>query len=52
LLLKVKIDKELFDTDNGIVYVWLDPQGRPAQVVVEDVIGLGDVRGTLQKEEL
>jgi hypothetical protein len=50
LLLKVQIDKEIFDTDNGIAYVWLDPQGRPAQVVVENVIGLGDVRATLQKE--
>lgn len=50
LLLKVHIDKEIFDTDNGIAYVWLDPQGRPAQVVVEDVIGLGNVRGTLQKK--
>ncbi len=50
LLLKVQIDKEVFDTDNGIVYVWLDEQGRPAQVVVEDVIGMGDVRCTLQKK--
>ncbi|MCD4688673.1 MAG: DUF3108 domain-containing protein [Desulfuromonadaceae bacterium] len=50
LLLKVQIDKEIFDTDNGIIYVWLDPQGRPAQVVVEDVLGLGNVRCTLQKE--
>jgi len=50
LLLKVQIDKEIFDTDQGIVYVWLDEQGRPVQVVVEDVIGLGDVRCTLQKK--
>ena len=50
LLLKVQIDKEIFDTDNGTIYVWLDPQGRPAQVVVEDVIGLGNVRCTLQKK--
>lgn len=50
LLLKVQIDKEVFDTDNGIVYVWLDEQGRPAQVVVEDVIGMGDVRCTLQQK--
>jgi hypothetical protein len=50
LLLKVQIDKEVFDTDNGIVYVWLDDQGRPAQVVVEDVIGMGDVRCTLQQK--
>jgi len=50
LLLKVQLDKEIFDTDKGIVYVWLDEQGRPAQVVVEDVIGLGDVRCTLQQK--
>jgi hypothetical protein len=50
LLLKVQIDKDIFDTDQGIVYVWLDEQGRPAQVVVENVIGLGDVRCTLQKK--
>ncbi len=52
LLLKVQLDKEVFDTDKGIVYVWLDEQGRPAQVVVEDVIGLGDVRCTLQQKGL
>lgn len=51
LLLKVQLDKEVFDTDNGIVYVWLDDKGRPAQVVVEDIIGLGDVRCTLREEE-
>jgi|LGOV01.1.fsa_nt_gb hypothetical protein len=51
ILLKVQLDKEVFDTDKGIVYAWLDEQGRPAQVVVEDVIGMGDVRCTLQKKE-
>lgn len=50
LLLKVQIDKEVFDTDKGIVYVWLDELGRPAQIVVEDVIGMGDVRCTLKQK--
>lgn len=50
LLLKVQLDKEVFDTDKGILYVWLDGQRRPAQVVVKDVIGMGDVRCTLQQK--
>ena len=50
MLLKVQLDKEIFDTSKGIVYVWLDGQGRPAEVVVEDVIGLGDVRCTLRQK--
>lgn len=50
LLLKVQLAKEVFDTAKGNVYVWLDPQGRPAQVVVQDVLGLGDVRCTLQQK--
>lgn len=50
LLLKVQLAKEIFDTSDGIVYVWLDPQGRPARVVVQDVIGLGDVRCTLRQK--
>lgn len=50
ILLKVQLDKEVFDTDKGIVYVWFDKQGRPAQVVVEDVIGMGDVRCTLRQK--
>lgn len=51
LLLAVQVDQEIFDTNDGIVYVWLDEQGRPAQVVVENVVGLGDVRCTLREKE-
>ncbi len=51
LLLAVQVDQEVFDTNDGIVYVWLDELGRPAQVVVENVIGLGDVRCTLREKE-
>ena len=52
LLLKVALDPEVFDTRGGGMYIWFDPAGRPARGIVEDVIGLGDVRGHLRREGL
>ncbi len=49
LLAKVAVDPEVFDTGGGSVYVWFDNFGRPARGIVEQVIGLGDVRGTLRQ---
>jgi hypothetical protein len=51
LLARVKLDPEVFDTGSGILYIWFDADRRPALVLVEDVIGLGDVRCTLRTEE-
>ena len=48
LLCRVRIDKEIFDTGEGELYVWLDEFARPRRGIVENVIGLGDVRGTLR----
>lgn len=48
LLAQVTVDQEVFDTGGGHVYVWFDPAGRPARGIVEKVIGLGDVRGSLR----
>jgi len=39
---------EIFDTGGGWVYVWFDDTGRPARGIVENVIGLGDAKGTLR----
>jgi hypothetical protein len=48
LLSKVILDPEVFETGGGMVYVWFDNYGRPARGIVENVIGLGDVRGRLK----
>jgi hypothetical protein len=48
LLCRVSMDKEVFDTGGGMVYVWFDKYDRPARGIVENVIGLGHVRGRLR----
>lgn len=52
LLVSAKIDPEIFDTDSGNLYFWFDDAGVPARGIVEDVIGLGDVRGHIDEEGL
>ena len=49
LLLQAKVDPEIFETDNGNMYIWLDKNGAPGRGIVEDVIGLGDVRGYVEE---
>ncbi|BCR05736.1 hypothetical protein DESUT3_28050 [Desulfuromonas versatilis] len=48
VLARVDVDEEVFDTGGGSVYVWFDNFGRPARGIVENIIGLGDVKGTLR----
>lgn len=48
LLARVTVDPEVFDTGGGYVYVWFDEEGRPVRGIVENVAGLGDVRGILR----
>jgi hypothetical protein len=48
LVCRVHVDKEIFKTGDGRIYLWIDEQARPASGVVEKVLGLGDVRGTLR----
>lgn len=47
-LARVILDPEELDTGGGAVYVWFDESGRPAQGIVENVLGLGDVFGQLR----
>lgn len=49
-LLKVTLDPEVFDTTGGCMYIWFNPSGMPARGILEDVIGLGDVRGHLHTD--
>jgi len=49
MLGRVVLDKEVLDTEGGAVYVWFDDLGRPLRGMVENVIGLGHVRGKLRK---
>jgi hypothetical protein len=51
LLARVSVSGEVFGAENGVVLVWFDPHMRPGRTVVEDVLGLGDVTGTLTDRE-
>jgi hypothetical protein len=50
LLVLAKIDPQIFETDSGNLYFWFNEEGIPERGIVKDVIGLGDVRGYLEKE--
>lgn len=52
LLLSASLDPEIFDTDSGNLYFWISDDGVPERGIVEDVIGMGDVRGSLIVEGL
>lgn len=52
LLLSATLDPEIFDTDSGKIYFWFNDAGVPERGIVENVIGMGDVRGALDMEEL
>ena len=52
LLLSAILDPEVFDTDSGNLFFWFDDAGIPERGIVEDIIGMGDVRGSLVEEEL
>jgi hypothetical protein len=45
---RVTLDPEVFDTGGGSVYVWFNEEGKPASGLVENVKGMGDVRGTVR----
>lgn len=47
LLARIQLDPEVLDTGGGAVYLWFDSAERPARGVVENVLGLGNVRGVL-----
>jgi len=45
MLLQITLDPEVFDTGGGSIYVWFNGFGTPERGIVEDVIGLGNVKG-------
>lgn len=47
-LLKITLPPEILETGGGAVYAFLDKKALPQRVLVENVLGLGDVRGELQ----
>jgi hypothetical protein len=47
-LLKITLPSEILDTGGGAVYALLDEKALPQRVIVENVLGLGDVRGELR----
>lgn len=52
MLLSASLDPEIFDTGSGNIYFWMSNAGVPERGIVEDVIGMGDVRGSLIVEGL
>jgi hypothetical protein len=49
-LVQVKVDPEIFDTGSGNMYVWFDDTTVPRQGILEDLIGIGDIRGRERME--
>lgn len=49
LLVEATVDPEIFETDSGRLYFWFNAAGTPSRGIVEDLIGLGDVRGYLEE---
>jgi len=47
VLCRMYLDEELFETGGGKLYVWFNEARQPAKGVVADVLGLGDVRGSM-----
>lgn len=49
LLLKVSLPPEVLDTGGGAVFALLDRNGHPERGIVENVLGMGDVRGVSRR---
>ena len=49
LLCKAKVDPEVFDTSDGTIFIWYDNEGRPARGIIQDIIGMGDIRGVMRE---
>ncbi len=48
ILARLTVDPEIFDTEGGAIYVWLDDRLLPAHGILENVQGLGNVYGSLR----
>ncbi len=51
-LARVELDKELFSSRDGIVWVWLSPEIVPKKGIVEDAVGFGDIYGNIKEARL
>lgn len=49
ILISVRLEKEVFDNEEGMVWVWLTPKLVPRKGIAADAIGYGDVCGYLDK---
>ena len=51
MLVKAVVDPEIFETDTGNLYIWFDNEGTPERGIIEDMIGLGDIKGYLVEDQ-
>lgn len=49
VLVRVQLDQDVFETEGGYVYVWFNRKLEPDMGILEDLIGAGDVRGTMEE---
>lgn len=52
LLIRAIVDQEVFGSDSGTLYFWIDNRGLLERGIVEDIIGLGDIKGYLTEKSL
>ena len=50
LLCRAIVDPEIFDTGGGAIFFWFDRSVHPTRGIVEQVIGLGDVKGSARPQ--
>lgn len=48
ILCQAIVDPEVFDTSDGVIYIWYDDEGRPARGIIQDIVGMGDIRGVMR----
>jgi len=48
ILMKITLPPEILDTGGGAVYALLDEKVLPQRVIIENVLGLGDVHGVIR----
>jgi hypothetical protein len=45
-LFTIGVDRELFEDENGVLFVNMDPDGFPREAMMENLVMFGDVRGS------